>query len=62
MRLGDDLYYAATLIALLITAVAITGFVYTATEGDPYVQTAALVVAGLVWAMGRTCRLLLTGR
>jgi hypothetical protein len=62
MRLGDDLYYAATLIALLITAVAVLGFVYSASEGDPYVQTAALVVAGFVWAAGRTCRLLLTGR
>jgi type VI protein secretion system component VasK len=54
--LGRILYWTATIIAGLIAAVGVAGYVSNAGEGVPFISTAALTLAGAIWLVGWVCR------
>ena len=53
---GTLLYWMTTILAGLITAMAIANFYFKASEGEPTVPVVALLVAGVIWLIGWACR------
>jgi uncharacterized membrane-anchored protein len=60
-RLGEVLYWAATLIAVLIFGVIAYGDFYGTGRADPFLQGAAIFLAGVIWLIGLACRYVLSG-
>ena len=52
----------ATVIAGLIVAVVLVGYVSNSAEGEPFIPLVALLVAGVIWGVGWTCRISLRDR
>jgi len=59
-RLGDVIYWAGTLIAVPLATLALYG-AFLGSGGDPFMQTAALVLAAAIWLAGRALRYVLKG-
>jgi type VI protein secretion system component VasK len=53
--LGRFLYWTATIIAGLIAAAVVVGYVSNAGEGVPFISITALTLAGAVWLAGWIC-------
>ena len=62
VRLGKNLYWAATVIAGLIVVAVVTGYVSNAAEGEPFIPIVPLVLAGSIWLVGWACRYVFAGR
>jgi hypothetical protein len=63
-RLGNALYWTATLIAAILAGLALWTMTWPATQGlanHPF-QWAALVLAGIIWLFGRLCRYVIAGK
>jgi hypothetical protein len=56
---GETLYWAATIIAGLIVAWVVWGYVYNMSRGEPIIPIIALLLAGAIWLVGWACRYLL---
>ena len=54
--MGGVLYWTATIIAILIVVVVVTGYMSNSGEGVPFVSTTALMLAGAIWLVGWICR------
>jgi hypothetical protein len=54
--LAKILYWTATMIAGLIAAAVVVGYISNASEGVPFISVTALTVAGAVWLIGWICR------
>jgi hypothetical protein len=52
----------ATVIAGLIVAVVLVGYVSNSAEGEPFIPVVALLAAGVIWVVGWTFRILLRDR
>ncbi len=60
--LGDLLYRTASMLAgLIIVLVAIISF-YNISEDVPIIPVVPLVIAGVIWLIGRSCRAVLDDR
>jgi hypothetical protein len=55
-RLGESFYWIATFIAGVIALWVVANLVFNADRGEPVVQVVPLVVAGIIWLLGRACR------
>ena len=53
--MGEVLYWAATLVAGLIAAAVVVGYISDLSEGAPFFSVAALTVAGAIWLVGWIC-------
>jgi len=62
VRTGEVIYWAATGIAALITVFAVASYVSNASEGEPVLPVAPLLLALVIWLAGRFCRRAITGR
>ena len=62
VRLGKNLYWAATIIAGLIVVAVVTGYVSNAGEGEHFIPIVPLVLAGAIWLVGWACRYVFAGR
>ena len=49
-------YRAASIIAGLLVLLVIANTIYNISEGEPVIPVVALVLAGLVWLIGWSCR------
>lgn len=61
-RWGKIVYWAATIIAVLIVVVGVVGYASNAGEGEPVIPVASLVLAGAIWLGGWAFRHFLAGR
>ncbi len=59
-RWGETIYSITTFVSVLIAALAITASLYEVSESEPVVPGAALLLAAIIWFIGRSCRYLLT--
>lgn len=62
MSWGDFLYRGAATLAGLILVLAAANYLYNVSLGLPLIPVAALVVAGVIWLTGRSCRDILNDR
>ena len=53
---GEMFYRAAAIIAVLIIALDAINFLYQATQGEPMIPIAPLLVAAAIWLIGYSCR------
>ena len=60
--MGEIFYWTATVIAGLIVALVVVGYVSNSAEGEPFIPLVALLVAGVIWGVGWTCRISLRDR
>jgi len=56
VRTGDAVYWAATVIAGVIVVFAVASYVSNASEGEPVLPIAPLLLAIVTWLVGRFCR------
>ena len=61
-QLGKFIYWAATLIAVLIVVAVVMSYASNASEGDPVIPITPLLLAGVIWIVGWVCRNVLAGR
>jgi hypothetical protein len=61
-RLGELLYWTATILAGLIVIGVIAGYISSINEGEAIIPVVALLVAAVIWLIGRACRAILGGR
>ena len=61
-RLGKNIYWTATVIAVLIVAVVVIGYVSNSSEGRPIIPIPPLLIAGAIWLAGWAIRHLLARR
>jgi hypothetical protein len=61
-RLGEALYWTATIFAALIVVWVVWGSMYDISRGEPIIPVVALLFAAAIWLVGRTCRYMLAGR
>lgn len=61
-RLGEALYWTATIFVVLIVVWIVWGYMYNASRGDPIIPIVALLFAAAIWLVGRACRFVLAGR
>jgi hypothetical protein len=61
-NLAELIYWMATVIAGLIVAAVIVGYVSNAAAGEPFIPIVALLVAGAIWLVGWVCRNMVRGR
>jgi hypothetical protein len=61
-RLGNVLYWAASLIAGLLALIAAYAMVFGTGEDRVFIDTALAVIAVVVWLVGRACRYVVAGR
>ena len=54
--MGKVLYWTATVIAGLIAAAVVVGYVSNAGEGVTFISVTALTLAGAIWLVGWICR------
>jgi len=62
VRTGEVVYWAATGIALLITVLAVASYASNASEGEPVLPIAPLLLALVIWLAGHFCRNALANR
>jgi hypothetical protein len=55
-RWGELLYRVATILAGLIALLVIVGYFYDASRGEPIIPIVPLLLAGIIWLIGRSCR------
>jgi hypothetical protein len=55
-RWGELLYRMATILAGLIALLVIVGYFYDASRGEPIIPIVPLLLAGIIWLIGRSCR------
>jgi uncharacterized membrane protein YjgN (DUF898 family) len=55
-RWGEFLYRMATILAGLIALLVIVGYFYDASRGEPIIPIVPLLLAGIIWLIGRSCR------
>ena len=53
---GELLYRMATILAGLIALLVIVGYFYDASRGEPIIPIVPLLLAGIIWLIGRSCR------
>lgn len=58
---GELLYWTATIAAAVIAAWDVVDFLYGLSQGQPILRIVALVVAAIIWLLGRGCRYALAG-
>lgn len=51
-RAGKFIYWAATIIAVLIVVVVLVGYASDASEGEPVIAVIPLLIAGAIWLVG----------
>ncbi len=56
------MYWAASMLAGLIIVFVAINYLYNIGEGVPSIPVVALVVAGVIWLIGRSCRAVLDDR
>ena len=61
-RLGDVLYWGASLIAGLLGLISAYAIVFGAGEDRFFIDAMLFVFAVIVWLVGRACRYVLAGR
>ena len=61
-RLGNVLYWGASLIAVLLIALLFIAHAFGSGEGDKFLQAMVLVTAVAIWLIGRACRYVLAGK
>jgi len=61
-RLGDVLYWAASGVAALLAAFVLMVFMLADGKGEPIFQVLGVVIAGIIWLIGRACRYVLAGK
>jgi hypothetical protein len=63
-RLGNVLYWAASIVASLLIGFAVWGFNQNFGQGqqDHPFQWMALILGAIIWLFGRACRYVLAGR
>ena len=61
-QLGKFIYWAATLIAVLIVVAVVMSYASNASEGDPVIPITPLLLAGVIWLVGWVCRNVLARR
>ena len=61
-RWGELLYRAAIFFAGLIAMLAAAEFLNNLSRGGPIIPIRPLLLAGVIWLIGRVCRYLLAGR
>jgi hypothetical protein len=61
-RFGEVLYWLGVIIAALLAALAAVGFIWGTGTTEPFAEIVALIMAGIVWLIGRACRYVLAGR
>ena len=59
---GETLYRTATIIAGLLVAWAVWGYVYDAVRAEPNIRIVPLLLAVTIWLVGRACRYVFAGR
>lgn len=59
---GKIIYWAATIISVLIVVVVVAGYVSNASEGEPVIPIIPLLLAGAIWLVGAACRHMIAGR
>jgi hypothetical protein len=55
-RLGQFLFWLATIIAGVLVAWVVLGYVYTSNRGEPLISIVPLLLAGAIWLAGWVCR------
>jgi len=55
-RWGGYLYRETTILAGLIALLVIANYFYDANRGEPIMLIAPLLLAGVIWLIGRSCR------
>jgi hypothetical protein len=61
-RLGEILYWLATIIAVLIVVWVVGNYVFNIDRAYPVIPILPLVLAGAIWLVGWACRYVLAGR
>ena len=61
-RLGQFLFWLATIIAGVLVAWVVWGYVYTGNRGEPLILIVPLLLAGAIWLAGWVCRKVLAER
>ena len=61
-RLGEALYWTATIFVVLIVVWIVWGYMYNVSKGEPIIPIVALLFAAAIWLAGRACRFVLAGR
>jgi hypothetical protein len=59
--LGNGFYRMMTVLAIIVAGIVVIAFFSSMANGDPYVQIVALLVAGVIWLVGRAGKLVLAG-
>jgi hypothetical protein len=59
--LGNVFYRMMTVFAVIVAGIVLVAFLFSMAHGDPYVQIVALLVAGVIWLVGRAGKLVLAG-
>ena len=59
---GKIIYWAATIISVLIVVVVVVSYVSNASEGEPVIPIIPLLLAGAIWLGGWACRYMIAGR
>ncbi|MGE5261278.1 MAG: hypothetical protein ACM3MH_10440 [Actinomycetota bacterium] len=59
--LGDSIYLAAAIFALLLAAIATVASLYGVSESEPVLPLDALFLAAIIWLIGYICRRVLKG-
>lgn len=59
---GETLYRTTTIIAGLLVAWAVWGYVYDVDRAEPIIRIVPLLLAATIWLVGRACRCVCSGR
>ena len=59
---GEALYRTAIILAGVVGALAVAEFLSNLSKGLSIIPVRPLLVAGIIWLIGRVCRYLLAGR
>ena len=55
-RMGDVLYWMASVVAVVITLWVVWSYFVNADNGEPIIQVVPLLFAGTIWLLARLCR------
>jgi protein-S-isoprenylcysteine O-methyltransferase Ste14 len=61
-RLGEFLYWTATIVAGLIVLLVVANYAYNADKGESIIRTIPLLLAGAIWLVVWACRRVFAGR
>ena len=55
-RLGKTFYRTAATIAVVIMVLVVCSYVYNNNRGEPLMPIFPVLLAGVIWLLGRVCR------